>query len=307
VTKLNQGHLSEDDVVFMITPRINAASRMGVSDVAFKLLVSQDKEEAKKIAKELHETNEKRKAYVASIVKAARKKIDARNSLPDVIVIGDIGWSPGLVGLVAQALVEHYGRIVFVWGSNGEASALEKAGEIKGSCRGVGSVDLVKLMGGLPEGILTESGGHKNSGGFSTTKERVHFLEEKLNEVHKGVVSKNTEDEKIQIDLEIPISEVTWETHSHIEQLAPFGMGNPKPTFLFKDLEVSAVKSFGKESAHIDLSFSGSDIEAIGFFMTPDSFENKPEEGKKINLLATIEKSAFRGRPELRLRIVDIL
>ena len=107
---------------------------------------------------------------------------------------------------------------------------------------------------------------------------------------------------------------MNWDTYKHIERLAPFGIGNPKPTFLFENVSPKTVKQFGKEKNHLELIFSapggsasGGAISAIAFFKRPESFETKLEEGKPINLIATFEKSNFRNYPQLRLHIVDIV
>jgi len=92
--------------------------------------------------------------------------------------------------------------------------------------------------------------------------------------------------------------------------MAPFGIGNQKPTFLFKGLKISEIKEFGKEKNHLELSFKnsrGRQVKAISFFKTRNSFEPVLSEGDTINLVATFEKNNFGGRSELRLRIVDII
>src|SRR5690606_21221404 len=105
------------------------------------------------------------------------------------------------------------------------------------------------------------------------------------------------------------IDEVNWDVWRQIEKLAPFGVGNPKPVFLFQDILISEVKMFGKEKNHLELSFQnskGKKVKAIGFFMKPEQFKTEIEKGKKINLVANMEKSMFGGRTELRLRIVNL-
>jgi single-stranded-DNA-specific exonuclease len=109
---------------------------------------------------------------------------------------------------------------------------------------------------------------------------------------------------------DIFLDDVTNENYKVIEKLAPFGMGNPKPTFLFKNVKIFAIKEFGKEKNHLELSFQnsrGKIVKAIAFFKTRDSFNPMLAEGNMINLVATFEKNSFAGREELRLRIVDII
>ena len=97
-----------------------------------------------------------------------------------------------------------------------------------------------------------------------------------------------------------------------IEKLAPFGMDNPKPVFLFEGVKVEKVKKFGKNGSgeHLEIIFSDPSQKkavAVSFFSGLDSFKIPLEENKKVNLLATFDLSRFRGREELRLRVIDIM
>jgi len=105
---------------------------------------------------------------------------------------------------------------------------------------------------------------------------------------------------------------VNMKNYREIEKLAPFGFGNPKPVFLFENIKIEKIKKFGKNGSgeHLEIIFSdanGNKAKAISFFSTPDSFQKPLMEGLPTNLLATFDLSRFRGREELRLRIVDII
>ena len=95
-----------------------------------------------------------------------------------------------------------------------------------------------------------------------------------------------------------------------LAKLAPFGEGNPKPIFLFKGAEIVGVRNFGRDGSHLELLLrapNGTRVSAINFFTKPDQFSRTLEEGRTIDLIASLEKSTFKRLPELRLRIVDIL
>lgn len=298
--KINRKYLTEDDVGFMIAPRINSASRMGESTEAFRLLSSKDETEADLLSCRLQLLNDERKGLVASMIKEAKKKMRLReDGGKEILVLGNTHWRPGLLGLAANTLMESTGKTVFLWGREGTEV-------IKGSCRSNGSVDLVKLMSNCGD-IFIDQGGHSFSGGFSIKNEDIHLLEESLIQA----LSKTASLEKatpLSFDDSLSLRNVTAETSGFIEQLAPFGTGNPKPVFLFKGLEIIKIKQFGKTQNHIELRVREKEkiVSAIGFFMTSKSFNGLPEEGRVVNLLASIEKTMFRGFSEIRLRIVDI-
>lgn len=303
---VDQRYLSEEDVGFTIGPRINAAGRMDVPLRAFELLATEDLSVAGERAKHLANLNRERKLEVARMMKEAKKVLRARESggeIREVIVIGDPRWRVGVVGIVANQLAEAYDRPVFVWGREGSK-------EIKGSCRSDGRVNLVELMVAVREGVFIDRGGHEFSGGFSISHEHIHELEERLVEVHRCIPKKEKPKEAVAADAELTLDEVDEETFRAIDLLAPFGVGNPKPRFLFRGIRIEAVAMFGKEKNHLKLIFknsSGAKIEAIGFFLTPSSFPGVDVRSSgTINLVATFEKSHFHSRAELRLRIVDV-
>jgi len=300
--RVDQRYLTEEDIGFTIAPRINAASRMSVPFEAFELLSTEDETVADTLSDHLNKMNETRKGIVAAMIKEAKHKIESK-ILPEVIVVGNPAWRPGVLGLAANRLMEDYQRPVFVWGR-------EDSAHIKGSCRSDGSINVVELMTNVTAGVFIDVGGHALSGGFSVSHERIHFLEEEIATAYqKTEKNKKEENYGYNIDTELSLNSVSWDTYKRIEELAPFGIGNPKPTFLFNDVEIVNIKSFGKEKNHLELLVAdktGTHIPAIAFFTTAEDFSGLIKEGNTINLIATMEKSNFKRTPELRLRIVDI-
>lgn len=305
--KVEQRSMTEDDIGFTISPRINAASRMGVPMDAFKLLSTSDEILADELSSHLNKINDERKGLVASMVKEMKHIISSRDGgaeKKEALVMGNPKWKPSLLGLAANILMQENFCPVFLWGREGENI-------LKGSCRSPGNVSLINLMKSLPEGILADYGGHSLSGGFSVSHEKIHLLEEEIiSAVKKIKIGDDEFSQEIFIDKKMSIDEVNWEIYNVVEKLAPFGAGNPKPLFLFEKIKIAAIKNFGKEKNHLEICFrkeDGKNVSAIGFFMNGDEWGIELKEGGKINLVATMEKSMFRNFPELRLRIVDIL
>jgi single-stranded-DNA-specific exonuclease len=301
--RVNQNNLVEDDIGFSLAPRINAASRMGHPMDGFKLLYTKDLAEGSESAIYLDKINDERKGVVASLVKDIRKRIkekEKEGNLPSVLVFGNPDWKPALLGLAGNAILDDIKRPIFLWGRNGDK-------ELKGSCRSDGSVSLVALME-ASKGVFTQYGGHKMAGGFALSSEAVHTLEEVLNESFKKVKGEKIEDVSL-IDAELNVSDISWETYSSIEKLAPFGVGNEKPLFMFRNTQIKSIRQFGKEQNHLELILGdeNENIKAIKFFTKPESFAIPPKGNEFRDIVATFEKSTFGYRPELRLRIVDII
>lgn len=291
---LDRKNISEDDITFSITPRINAASRLGVPEDAFRLLSTDSPLEAEKLAAHLEKINNERKGLVASMVKEAKSHLKDRGEIKEVIVIGNPEWKPSLLGLVCNSLVEEYSRPVFAWGRDG-------GNILKGSCRSYNGYNLHELMTSTKDSFI-EFGGHKGAGGFSVSLESLTNLEQNLSEALKNLAS---EEESLESGLVISLNDIgegLWQT---VSQFAPFGAGNEKPVFKIKNAPIKSLKQFGKTQEHLELSL-GRGVKAISFFASPESYKLESA-SQSCTLLAHLEKSYFRNRPELRLRIVDIL
>lgn len=294
-------YLTEEDITFSVTPRINAAGRMDHPKHAFELLAAKNQIDAEQKSQLLHDYNLTRKNLVKVIMKKAKAKSEDRKN-HEILVVGDRTWAPGILGLIASRLVEEYNKPVFVWGGGEDDTVM------KGSCRSDGSVNMVELMEACKDVFVT-FGGHELAGGFSVSFENVLFLENLLLEKYEVMKKPKQEFKTYTYDMELTFDQVSYDIFKEISKLAPFGIGNPKPVFLFRDSEIEVVKMFGKSNEHLELLFRdmfGRQIKAISFFTKHDSFGVPLIPGMKIQLFASLEKSFFGYKPELRLRIEDI-
>ena len=165
--------LTEDDITFMISPRINAASRMESPQAAASLLAATGDEEAKIFAEDLNRINDMRKGLVAATVREVNKHVAEMDlAKSPLIVMGNPKWRPGILGLVAGKLVEAHGKTVFLWGREG-------GDIIRGSCRAAPGVNIVEVMAAA-RGAFEHFGGHAASGGFELAQEHVHELPARL-------------------------------------------------------------------------------------------------------------------------------
>lgn len=299
--KINQSYLTEEDIGFTIAPRINAASRMDAPEHAFLMLTATDEGEAGAHVDKLEKLNTERKSTVAVMTKEINHRLKEMIEIPPVLVLGNSMWRPALVGLAANKLSEEYNRPVFLWGKDGNDV-------IKGSCRSGGGVSVVKLMNTISH-VFSEHGGHHMSGGFSVADEHIHSLSELLNKAHDELGSAAQVPTERVVTAELPLSAIFGEVTKALGQMAPFGVGNPKPLFAFTQVTPTMVDVFGKAKEHLKLVFEieSRTLEAIAFFSSPANYQREPKAGEAVTLLAHIETSFFMGRSQTRLRIVDIL
>jgi single-stranded-DNA-specific exonuclease len=308
--RVNQKYISEDDVGFMIGPRVNAASRMGDAMDAFTLFTTDSEVEADELAKKLEAINRSRRASGAAVTKRVHERLEERKlreEIPAVIVMGDPEWRPGLLGLVANSIAEEYQRPVFLWGREGSNT-------LKGSCRaGRPDVHLLELMQAAPD-TFKDFGGHRASGGFSVQEDAIHSLDKKLNDAYASLSFKDR-DEAAYADGELSLSQATTQFLYKLEKLAPFGMGNPKPAFVLRNVQITELSWFGKAGEHLrirlapdELDFNTRGLEAISFYAKRElgNVCDKLSSGSTATILGTLERDQFsRGQP-VRIRISAI-
>lgn len=295
---LDTNYMTETDVVFSITPRLNAASRMDHGDLAFDVLSTRNHTMAEITAEHISLLNDKRKKIVSDIMKKISYQTHDESSL---IIVGHESWNAGILGIIAGKILEKYRKTVFVWGGSDGVT-------VKGSVRGNGSMSVVEMMSPHTE-LLHHYGGHNDAGGFSVALEnKDQFFSALQNiEISPEFVPQNSMTD-ITPDLELSLSAVTDTYYQTIRKLAPFGMGNPEPVFLFKGVQVVTVKQFGKTVEHFEMIVrdGNKEVKAIKWFATQADFTRTPVETHQVDLYAKFEHSVFRGKHELRLQIVDI-
>lgn len=301
--RVRQSEITEDDIGFSFAPRINAASRMDEPEIAFRLLTTKDTDEAEKCASKLESLNRKRRGAVAAIVREAKSRARARFTVVDkVIVLGDTEWKPALMGLAANSLMEDRGGVVLMWGRDAN-------GKLKGSARSDGSLSVVELF--AQSGAFEEFGGHHASGGFTVSHEAVHTLHDVLAKAAEALQESAKEVVIAQTDADLSLAQVSSALLKELSQLAPFGMGNPKPLFRVRKARITFARQFGKEMNHTEVTLvcpeTGVAQRAFQFFRTPMDFTVAPSPGTLTDVLATIERDTFRGSDRLALRITDLV
>ena len=211
---IDQRHISPDDMGFMVTPRLNAASRMDNPMRAFELLATNDEVEGGMLADHLSNINDERKTIVTSIMREVHKKLETYEH-KEVMVIGNPKWRVGILGLVAGKICDQHQKPVFVWGKDENDC-------IKGSCRSDGSVSVVELMTATRESFL-EFGGHELAGGFTVHSEKIHFLEEALSLNFKKV-KREKPDSISNHDMKLILEHVHMKNWKEIEKLEPLDL-----------------------------------------------------------------------------------
>lgn len=299
--------LTETDIAFSVAPKINAASRMESPLLGLEILTTESPEKARELAATLVKLNGARKLEGARVGKEVKHRLEGA-PLSSVVVLGNSEWKPSLLGIAATGVVETYQRTVFLWGREPSTNSGQE-GLIKGSCRSDGTVNVVELMAATGH-LFEDYGGHELSGGFSLKSSALLELPQALCDAYDGLRSVQSAKPPLEAH-NLTLAEVTDALYDSLRMLAPFGMDNAQPLFAIT-ARVERVLKFGGGKEHARLTISdeqGNAIDAVSFFFGRTSFRNTLEllsPGDKVALVASLERSYFGNKKELRLRVEDI-
>ncbi len=301
---LMEGYARKDnygitDIVFGIGPRINAAGRMADAKASVRVLIERDFNTAIKLSKVLHDHNTDRKELDTDITKAAIDMLEndaALRAKKSTVLRGD-NWSKGVIGIVASRLIESYYKPTIIFSEN--------EGMLTGSARSVKDFDIHEAIGACAE-YVEQFGGHKYAAGLSIKMENFQAFADKFEQVVADSIHEDLTVPEIEYDLELNLDQISPKMLNIINQMSPFGPGNPFPVFCSTNLQVNGGAKILKEK-HLKLSFKSlgkSNLDGIGFGLG-HHFElvsnNKP-----FRVCYTLEENVFNGRTSIQLRLKDV-
>ncbi len=243
-----------EDVTFGIAPHLNAAGRIGSPEDALALLIEEDQRRAVGIAQQLCALNAQRKVWQASATQEASKQLAAKADRHVFVGHGE-GWHIGVVGIVAARCVEmsHKPCVIFT----------TQKGLMIGSARSIPSVDIHAALRSCGH-LLSRFGGHAQAAGCTLVPTQLAAFEEALNEAVGQQVVHAPDRPDYVIDMPFPISSITHALLEALEQLAPFGAGNPRPIFADAHVQIRRAQAVGKDRTHLHLQ-----VVKQGSTMTP--------------------------------------
>jgi len=285
------------DVVFSLAPRINAAGRIEHGNKAVELLVQQDFSIAKEKADYIDNHNFSRKELDKSITREALAMIvQGANST----VVCNEKWHKGVVGIVASRLIEtHYRPTIVLTESNGK---------LTGSARSVSGFDIYNAIDACSD-LIEQFGGHKYAAGLTLKKENLTAFIQRFEEVVSTTITAEMQIPKINIDLEMPMQDITIKTYRIIEQMAPFGPSNCRPIFMTKGvIDNGSGRLIGQDKNHLKLAITNTSnsktLDGIGFGMS-DYFSTIKDK-QPFDVCFILELNEWNGTSKLQLRVRDI-
>lgn len=286
---------TSSELAFSLSPRINAAGRMGSAERGLKLLICKDRKEAYDIAEEISEENTLRQKTEQEITALALSQIENNPSMiyDSVLVVDGEDWSDGVIGIVASRLVELYGKPSIVISRNGE--------QAKGSGRSIDGFSLYDALNAVKD-TLTHFGGHKLAAGLGVESKRIDEFRKAINKYAS------------QFDMPFMIQRIDYKLKLHTinetlleiaETMEPCGAGNPQPVFGLYKMQIESITPIGSgKHIRLELSKSGNRIQAVKFSCIAAEFPY--EKGDLVDLAVAVKRNEYMNRVNVSIIIKNI-
>ncbi len=288
------GEVSCGAVGFRLAPRINAVGRLEDATSGVELLLAEDFEQASQLAAELDRNNAERQGVEQDILRQALAMVRGAPAFRGrkSIVLASPEWHPGVVGIVASRMVDLYHRPTVL-------IALQE-GSGRGSGRSIPNFHLHDALRACSEHLL-KFGGHKYAAGLAIDEATLAAFVDAFEEVAAGTLTVEDLLPELAVDAQLEPAEVTVELARDLASLAPFGMANPEPVFLLRDLAVVEQRVLKGKHLRLRVRHGDTLLEAIGFNMTDHDLPDG-----RIDMLCTLGINEWNGRSSAQMRIRDL-
>ena len=286
---------------FVLGPRINAGGRVGKASVGSRLLCCSNPLEAKQLADKLNGFNQERKDIECFVLEQSIEMLEGTPQSWPMAFVYNTGWHQGVIGIVAGKLKERYNLPAFVM-------SIEED-EVKGSARSIPGVDLGALIIAAKEkGVITKGGGHTMAAGFSLTEEQIPAFRDFAGEYVSRSLNNVKPHPVLNIDISLTLSAANINLYREIEQLKPFGTGNPEPLILLRGIYFQKTRIIGSGHIKCELAtLSGAKLSAIAFRAADTDM------GKEIlslrhdcyDVVGNLRLNSWNNQTNLQFTIID--
>ncbi|MDI6699485.1 MAG: single-stranded-DNA-specific exonuclease RecJ [Candidatus Saccharicenans sp.] len=295
---LNNRKLNEVDLGFRLGPRINAAGRLGMTEIALQLFFSESLEECNSLVKKLNELNSARQRIEEKILKETVEKIETRqlHQKYRLLVLGSEKWHRGVIGIVASRVKEIFYRPVILFAyENGQAF---------GSGRSIPELSLIDLVNECSD-LCQNFGGHKQAVGCTLSYDRLPEFKERINSLARARITDELLERKLRIDCRLNFSSLSPSFLEFYSKLLPFGVGNPRPVFIAEEADILGQPSV-VQNRHLKFwaRQSGRVFEVIAW----DKARCWPNlrRGSCVDLAYSLQFSDYRGKRQIILALEDL-
>lgn len=294
---LSGKEISSGHIGFILGPRINAMGRTGSPQKALELLMTSDKAQALKLAKMLNAENRNRQKIEAGILEEALSKVEREVNFKHhkVIVVASENWHPGVIGIVASRIADRFYRPTILVSLDGRHG--------KGSGRSIDKFNLFDAILKCKD-LLIGFGGHEGACGITIEKDKLDDFRMMINSLKYEDAAEDIFSPQLNIDMEIPLNNLTESVIGEIESLAPFGEENPRPVFSSRNLLVKeGTRQIGKNGFKMWVTDNSTTCEAVSFGRNQ---LDAPRPGSGVNLAYIPSINDWQGLQSIQLELKDI-
>lgn len=297
VSGLNGKDISSGHIGFILGPRINAMGRVGSPQKAIELILSDDESAALRLAKVLDTENRNRQKIEGRILEEALSKVEREINFKyhRVIVLASEGWHPGVIGIVASRIADAFYRPAILISLDGKLG--------KGSGRSIENFHLFEYLLRCKDSLVG-FGGHESACGITIEKEKIDEFREKINKEASGEADERVFSPKLEIDMDIPLNDLSEEVIGEIESLSPFGPDNPRPILASRKLTVrEGPRQIGKSGFKMWVTDGKITCEAVSFGRNK---LDMPKAGSEVDLAYIPSINDWQGVRSIQLELKDI-
>ncbi|MDD8021368.1 MAG: single-stranded-DNA-specific exonuclease RecJ [Acidobacteriota bacterium] len=297
ISGIDNRKINEVDLGFRLGPRINAAGRLGETELALRLFFSDSEEECSSLVKKLNELNTTRQKIEEKILREAVQKIKSRklDERYRLLILGSESWHRGVIGIVASKIKEQFYRPVILF-------AYEK-GQAYGSGRSLPDLSLIDLISECSS-LLVNFGGHEQAIGCTLNQSELLPFKEKINKLAAEKITEDLLQKKLRLDGKLDFAAITSSFVEFYSRLLPFGVGNPRPIFMTEKVDVLGEPVVLK-NRHLKFwaRHSGRVLEVIAWDKASTLRELR--RGQSLDLAYSLQVSDYRGKSQLQLNLED--
>jgi single-stranded-DNA-specific exonuclease len=301
VSKLS-GRMSTGGISFGLGPRINAAGRLADASFAFELLTTENELRAQELAQMIDKLNTERRDIEERVKFRCLDILGNDHSNLHALAVFDPDFHAGVIGIVAQRLVELFNKPSAVMAPGEMLVGRKSVSVIKGSVRSVRGFHVADALKTLSP-LLINHGGHGEAGGFSIEESNLNEFKQAFSDLALKTIPTEFKKRQLLADAEVSFDVIDFTGIEQLEKLQPFGIGNPGPVFISKDVLVEHVSVVGEK--HLKVKFRDGNFILTGLCW---NFEGNEfiRKGERLNIAFTPELNSFQGITSVQLNVKEV-
>ncbi len=292
--------LTEETIGFTFAPRLNALGRLGDANPAVELLITKDTARARVLATQIEGLNAQRRMLTKQVTDAAEAQLKENPDLLNqpAIILSHPNWPGGVVGIVANKLVERYHKPAILFNESED-------GILRGSARSIEGLHITEAIT-TQKDLLFGFGGHPMAAGMALQKDNLSAFRKGLGKaIEKQLGDLVFEEPTLQIDAWLGLSDLNLDLADSLELLAPFGAGNPELTLATRNVTLKSAIGLGKTKEHLRLNVEDENGEIGSLLWWSGAGEELPPNDTKFDIAYTLRATSYRGQRQVTLQFKE--